>query len=92
MRKSIATEGAELGVVLRAKANNGRFTKEERDWLRYAGSTIGKLSQDHKIMETAIRSTFEWAKTDSKSTESRQKAMANLQGICARALEEVYNS
>ena len=92
MRKSIATKGAELDTVLRAKANHERFTQDERDWLRYAGSTIGKLSQNHRTMEAAIRSIFEWTKTDSKSTESRQKAMANLQGICARALEEVYNS
>ena len=37
------TPPIEVAIVLRAKANHEKFTKEEKDWLRFAARTIEML-------------------------------------------------
>lgn len=92
MNKSIKEEAGELDIVLRAKATHDKFTQEEKDWLRYAGATLSKLGRDYEKMEIAIRAIFEWTKTDKNSTQSRAKAMKNLQDICSRVLNEIHSN
>jgi len=53
--------------------------------------SIDQIKQDNVKMLVAIKAIFEWTKTDSNNTQSRAKAMKNLQDICARVLSEIHS-
>lgn len=52
--KKLTQEAAELDVVLRAKANHEKFTKEESDWLRQSGAILGEMGQEINKLEREI--------------------------------------